>query len=501
MKHLTRRILALLLPLALLLTIGAEAVVGAEYDDTPDTMHIMETASTQLLPRVRGYAGQFADVPAGSWFYDYAVSGYEYGLFSGRADGFEPDSDVTVAELLTLSARLRAAYEGDAIPDAAPEEPWYVPYVVYLQDKGLFDAALLPRLSEDATRAELAGVFARALPEACYNAPNADLVTRAYASGNFITDVNDYTPYQSDILWLYRQGLLTGMDGSGSYWPDKTTTRAETAAVVTRMVDPALRITLAWTVLPYRSAANATFASLVKAPAAIDNYAPDPSDIAAIDALVRGMLAAGENTLTLHYDYDPSYEELSELAHTFSRIVKVYCEQMYNSVKCDSPVDGEVTLTFSATSASAAQLARLRAETLARAAELHDSFWEEGYLTPDMSEYEIARFYYIWLCNNCTYDYHAVESTSSLSHIAYSALLRKRAVCDGYTGLYNLFLKLEGIDCRALPKESINHIWTVATLDGAEYHIDVTWGDQIDGRIDMRYFAMTGAESEAVHKN
>ena len=38
-------------------------------------------------------------------------------------------------------------------------------------------------------------------------------------------------------------------------------------------------------------------------------------------------------------------------------------------------------------------------------------------------------------------------------------------------------LKLEGIDCTALSNNS--HIWTVATLDGTDYHIDTTWGDPV----------------------
>ena len=41
-----------------------------------------------------------------------------------------------------------------------------------------------------------------------------------------------------------------------------------------------------------------------------------------------------------------------------------------------------------------------------------------------------------------------------------------------------------------------DHIWTVATLDGQEYHIDVTWGDRT-GAIAYRYFAMTEADAIA----
>ena len=57
-------------------------------------------------------------------------------------------------------------------------------------------------------------------------------------------------------------------------------------------------------------------------------------------------------------------------------------------------------------------------------------------------------------------------------------------------------LKLEGIDCTALSNNS--HIWTVATLDGTDYHIDTTWGDSGPAP-NYDYFAMTAEESWQHH--
>lgn len=76
------------------------------------------------------------------------------------------------------------------------------------------------------------------------------------------------------------------------------------------------------------------------------------------------------------------------------------------------------------------------------------------------------------------------------------ALVSGLAVCDGYTGAYNLLLKLEGIECTSLFNDS--HIWTLATLDGTQYHIDVTWGDQY-GRTNLRYFGMSEEQSYQCH--
>ena len=57
-------------------------------------------------------------------------------------------------------------------------------------------------------------------------------------------------------------------------------------------------------------------------------------------------------------------------------------------------------------------------------------------------------------------------------------------------------LKLEGIDCYALPNAT--HIWTVATLDGKTVHIDTTWGDQGNTGT-KQYFAMTPEQSYSLH--
>ena len=72
-------------------------------------------------------------------------------------------------------------------------------------------------------------------------------------------------------------------------------------------------------------------------------------------------------------------------------------------------------------------------------------------------------------------------------------LVRQRLVFPCWFGSG---LKLEGIDCYALPNAT--HIWTVATLDGETVHIDATWGDQGNTGT-KQYFAMTPEQSYSLH--
>lgn len=110
------------------------------------------------------------------------------------------------------------------------------------------------------------------------------------------------------------------------------------------MSKPETRLTLTWTVAPYHSVKNATLASLVKAPAST-SLPTSAKDTAAIDGLVRNMLARGEHTITLNYSKALTTATASALTQAFTSCVKTYCEQMYNAVSCRSYSTGKVVLT------------------------------------------------------------------------------------------------------------------------------------------------------------
>lgn len=498
------RVFPLLLLLMLLFCVSVQAqdspgdAPAAPVTELAGTAPNSSAASASPFSRTRTYTSAFVDVSEKSWYANAAVTAYEYGLMEGRGNQkFAPEESITVSELLTLSARLRSTYEhGDAATDfarSAEMKNWFDPYLSYLKGKGLLTVTL-GNYDAPATRAQMASIFSVSLPSEWYDDRNAELVTDAYASRDFITDVDDYTPYQSQILWMYKQGLLVGMDASGSFVPYDPVTRAEVATLLTRLVEPDTRLTPDWVVLPYHSAVGMTFADLAEAPMHSDS-APPFENAAAIDAVVRQMIVSGQNTVMLSYPRTLTAADATALVRVFTPCVKSYCEQMYNTVACKAYSSGRAYLTFSSTVCSDEVLRSYRKRTMERAIAVHDRLWESGALSYEMSEYEIAQVYFAWLCENCRYDTGPVTETSP-SHTAYSALVNGVAVCDGYTGAYNLLLKLEGINCYALFNAS--HIWTVAYLDGTEYHIDTTWGDQL-GRIDWSCFGMTAAQSRAKH--
>ena len=218
------RFALLVAALALALSISAFSYSEEPAQDTAAPAQ-EETTSDDSTPFVllRVYEGQFADVKDGDWFAPSVVSAYEYGVLNGRSkSSFAPSGNVTIAELLTIAARLRAIYTtgSDAVIPAAKEnEAWYAPYVSYLKSQNLLDNSFEGFYLLPASRAQMAGIFAFAVPEEWYTEPNASLVTSAYASRDYIADVTDKTPYRSEILLMYRRGLLPAWTQRAAFIP------------------------------------------------------------------------------------------------------------------------------------------------------------------------------------------------------------------------------------------------------------------------------------------
>ena len=473
-----KQLSALLLALCLLLTV-------------PPAQAAQEPGFT----RSRTYAGEFSDLTPASPFYDNALALYEYGLSNVKDDGtFGLGDPVTLGQAVIFAGRVRGLYRtGNAEAALAYRHettPGALAYLRYLQAEGVLEADFVKDYMdfyEPASRAQVAHVLAKVLPEEALPPVHGELVTVAYSSRRFIPDVDEYTPYYQDILDLYRKGVSAGSDAAGSFLPDQPITRGALAAMLTRMLDPALRVRPQWDLSHLYSAEGTTLSDLVEP----REFFPTPSNQEELESSLRYMLAEGNDQLVFHLP-GLSEEESRQLMDLSLTVMKDHCEQGYNQVHC-AWGRGLVTLTFTAAGAGK-RTQEYRAASMEAAIAVHDRLWEEGVLRLDMTEKEKALVYYDWICDNCAYDYHAKED--SISHIPYSLFAKQTAVCDGYTGAYNLLLKLEGIQCSTIIQG--DHIWSVAILDGTEYHIDTTWGDSGSETI-YDYFAMTPQQSMKIH--
>lgn len=175
--------------------------------------------------------GMFTDVPTTEWFADSVKNAYEYGIMIGdSASTFNPLGTLTVAEGVTIAARINENLTGAAIPAAADGE-WYQRYVDYAVANGLMSAGKFADYDRNIKRSEIAellAVVAGDLP--------------AINNVSVLPDVLSGMPYTAAVLKLYNAGILTGNDDYGTFAPDSNLLRSEISAMAVRIADSAKRV-------------------------------------------------------------------------------------------------------------------------------------------------------------------------------------------------------------------------------------------------------------------
>lgn len=178
----------------------------------------------------------FLDVQARDWFYDNVKTAYEYGLMVGTGPTtFDPNGNVTIAETITVAARLHALlYTGNG--QFEPSEPWYQSYVDYAAKHKII-ATEYTDYNRAATRAEYATILSATFPDAALAKINQ-------VPDNSIPDVKVSDAYGKAVYRLYRAGVLTGINDMGTFSANSNIQRSEVAAIVSRMADPNKRLSL-----------------------------------------------------------------------------------------------------------------------------------------------------------------------------------------------------------------------------------------------------------------
>ena len=186
--------------------------------------------------KVHSYTeGQFTDVAAESWCAESVRAAFEYGLMDGVGGGrLPPDGARTRAQPGVQASPNPSTFLGVA-PDFSGGVPWYQPYLDYALDSGLITRDYSDgELGQAVTRADFAVIVGAALPDEAL--PEISSIEEGA-----IPDVAAEDPCYEAVYRLYRAGVLTGNDASGTFAPDSGINRGSAAALVSRMVDPSLR--------------------------------------------------------------------------------------------------------------------------------------------------------------------------------------------------------------------------------------------------------------------
>jgi hypothetical protein len=174
--------------------------------------------------------GQFPDVSENAWYANDVSTAYQLRLMNGRDDFFVPEGQITVAEAITIAARMSSSYAAETIEDA--DGSWYAKYLIYALNKGIITNDRFDDYERNATRAEIAELFVKAMPVGYYEAMNTI---------NSIPDVPSANDCYIYVSTLYKAGVAIG-DADGNFHPDDDITRAETAAIISRAVFPEKRL-------------------------------------------------------------------------------------------------------------------------------------------------------------------------------------------------------------------------------------------------------------------
>ena len=196
---------------------------------SPSNVHFEKTVSyTQ---------DQFSDVPANQWYTDSVASAFELGLMNGKGNkSFDPFGDVTIAEAITMAARIHSIYTtGGENFNQSEGSVWYQTYLDYAFKNSIISRAYYNcDATQKANRSQFAEIFAASLPAEALAAMNE-------VNDGVIPDVDMSSDYANAVYRLYRAGILTGNDANGTFAPQTYITRAESAAIVSRMAESSNR--------------------------------------------------------------------------------------------------------------------------------------------------------------------------------------------------------------------------------------------------------------------
>ncbi len=205
-----------------------DVVVKAIFSGAEDPMDVFDEDYNDSL-----YKG-FNDVDESAWYGTKQQGAIEkalnLGIMVGYGNGnFGPSDTLKLNEAIKISAVICSKYLSDGhVFDQTSGSNWWDCYVQYAIDKGIIKSGDFSDYTRAATRAEMAYIFANALPKEEFEVINA----LTYSN---IPDVDGTGKYDEYVLLLYKAGVLTGIDEAGTFAGSRTITRAEVAAILSRV--------------------------------------------------------------------------------------------------------------------------------------------------------------------------------------------------------------------------------------------------------------------------
>ncbi len=192
------------------------------------------SASAGFVKTYEYKPGTFSDVSDNAWYAKEVASAYELGFMNGTSNTvFSPSGNVTVAQGITMASRVHASYNGKEAPANSTSGNWYDSFVQYALDNKIVREGQFDSYTRNIKRFEMAELFHDAMGKEYFAKVN---------NVEFIPDVKTSAPYAEKLLTLYNAGVVMGSDAYGTFNPDNSIVRSESAAIINRVALPENRL-------------------------------------------------------------------------------------------------------------------------------------------------------------------------------------------------------------------------------------------------------------------
>ncbi len=177
----------------------------------------------------------FSDVSSDDWYYSAVKYVYESKLFNGTDKGFEPESSMTRAMLVTVLHRLDSSKEPKtySLFSDVPKDAWYTKSVNWAADNNIINGVSENTFAPDneITREQLAVILYR---YAVYNGYDVSLES---TKTSVFSDKGKISPYAVDAInYITAIGVLNGRE-ENILAPQDKVTRAEVATMLKRFAE------------------------------------------------------------------------------------------------------------------------------------------------------------------------------------------------------------------------------------------------------------------------
>lgn len=211
-------------------TTTEESTTPSDDNSSPGTA-ITGPVSGPTAPTTPEATG-FKDVPSSHWAYQYVTALSQKGIISGYDDNtFRPNNNVTREEFIKMIVTATGLYTSSAECSFAdvPASVWYYRYVAsgYINEiiDGIDETTF--GVGRNITRQDVAVIAARVLTRL-----NAEIPAIGESTLTDMDAVSDYA--QESVKLLNGMGIISGFD-DGSFMPHNALTRAEAAAIISRL--------------------------------------------------------------------------------------------------------------------------------------------------------------------------------------------------------------------------------------------------------------------------